>query len=303
MKKNIYITILIIILIILIFLGISTSYKIYTSSKILKAQNSSSETNNTIQTEKVLANIEASQTSSDVNNRETEIKNKIEKYGKNTTGIPVLMYHFFYDTSLGEKGVDNNFLELSKFEEHLNYLKDNDFFFPTFSELELFIDGKIDLPAKSVILTIDDGNQTFFRLAVPVIEKSEIPVTSFVITGSCDYNINDYKSEYVNFESHSNDMHRAGQNGKGLFVNLDYESSYNDIQTSISILNSNEAFCYPFGHYNNLAKTVVKDSGFKVAFTTNYGRVKVGMDKFTLPRVRILRDDTLNSFISKVNPN
>lgn len=82
-----------------------------------------------------------------------------------------------------------------------------------------------------------------------------------------------------------------------------YEKNYlcnNDIQTSISILKSNEAFCYPFGHYNKLAKTVVKDSGFKVAFTTNYGKVKVGMDKYSLPRVRILKDDTLDSFISKV---
>lgn len=300
MKKNIYAAILIILLIILIFLAISTSYKIYTFSNILKSKSSYSETNNTIQTEKILADIEVSQTNSAVNNRETEIKSKIDKYGKNTTGIPVLMYHFFYDTSVGEKGSDNNFLEISKFEQQLAYLKDNDFFFPTFEELSLFVDGKLDLPAKSVILTVDDGNQTFFRLAVPVIEKLQVPVTSFVITGSCDYDINDYKSEYINFESHSNDMHKAGQNGKGLFVNLNYSAAYSDLQTSINILNSNEAFCYPFGHYNNLTKTVVKDSGFKVAFTTNYGKVKVGMDKYSLPRVRILKDDTLDSFISKV---
>lgn len=300
MKKNIYAAILIILLIILFFLAISTSYKIYTFSNILKSKSSYSETNNAIQTEKVLADIEISQTNSAVNNREMEIESKIDKYGKNTTGIPVLMYHFFYNTSLGEKGIDNNFLEISKFEQQLNYLKDNDFFFPTFSELELFIDGKINLPSRSVILTIDDGNQTFFRLAIPVIEKLQIPVTSFVITSSCNYDINNYKSKYVNFESHSNDMHKPGQDGKGLFVNLDYSSAYSDLQNSINILNSNEAFCYPFGHYNNLAKTVVKDSGFKVAFTTNYGKVKVGMDKYSLPRVRILKDDTLDSFISKV---
>lgn len=122
-------------------------YCICTSSNILKTKSLSSESNNTIQTEKVLADIEVSQTNSAVNNREIVIKNKIDKYGKNTTGIPVLMYHFFYDTSLGEKGSDNNFLEISKFEQQLSYLKDNDFFFPTFEELSLFVDGKLDLPA------------------------------------------------------------------------------------------------------------------------------------------------------------
>ena len=57
--------------------------------------------------------------------REKEIQDKIEKFGKNETGIPVLMYHFFYDSSAGQTGADNNCLEISKFEEQLKYLKEN----------------------------------------------------------------------------------------------------------------------------------------------------------------------------------
>lgn len=106
---------------------------------------------------------------------------------------------------------------------------------------------------------------------------------------------------YIHFESHSHNLHQAGQNGKGLLVNLSYEKAYQDIEQSINILNSKKAFCYPFGHYNSTAKKVLKDIGYKVAFTTNGGRVKTGMDPLELPRVRILRDDSLSSFISKVN--
>lgn len=221
---------------------------------------------------------------------------------KTKIGIPVLMYHFFYDSSSGEKGADNNFLDISKFEQHLKYLKENDYFFPTFEELSNFINGEIELPKKSVILTIDDGNITFFTLAIPIIEKYEIPVTSFVITSVCDENtITQYKSNYINFESHSHNLHQAGKNGKGLLVNLSYEDAYNDIEKSINILDSKEAFCYPFGHYNTTSKQVLENIGYKVAFTTNGGKVKKGMDSFELPRVRILRDDSLSSFISKVN--
>lgn len=301
MKKNIYTTIFINFFILLICLTTIMLYKIYHSNLLLENQKNSLEYTNLVSTiENVSVDQDTIQTSSFQTNREEQIKEKIEQYGKNTKGIPVLMYHFFFNASLGEKGLDNNFLEISKFEQQLKYLNENDFFFPTFEELELFIDGKLDLPSRSVILTIDDGNDTFFRLAIPIIEKYKIPVTSFIITGSCNYNVSDYKSKYINFESHSNDMHKAGKNGKGLLVNLDYDSAYKDIKTSINILESNNAFCYPFGHYNNLAKKIVKASGFKVAFTTTGGRVKVGNDKFTLPRVRILRDDTLSSFISKI---
>lgn len=233
--------------------------------------------------------------------RKKEIKDKIDEMGKNETGIPVLMYHFFYDSSLGEKGLDNNFLEISKFEEQLKYLKENKFFFPTFQELLDFINGRIELPKKSVILTIDDGNVSFFDLAVPIIKKYEIPVTSFVITSNCDLNtIQQYQSDYINFESHSHNLHQAGKNGKGLLVNITYEEAFNDIEKSIAIVNSNEAFCYPFGHYNNTAEQVLKDIGYKVAFTTKGGKVKKGMNPLKLPRVRILRDDSLSSFIAKV---
>ena len=208
------------------------------------------------------------------------------------------MYHFFYDKTAEKIDTDNNFIEISKFEQHLKYLKENDYFFPTFEELAQFINGEIELPKKSVILTVDDGNVTFFALAAPLIEKYEIPVTSFAITGQCDLM---YESDYITFESHTHDMHKAGQNGKGLLVNVSYEKAYQDIEQSINILNSKEAFCYPFCHYNNTAKQVLKDIGYKVAFTTQYGRVKTGMNPYELPRIRILRDDSISSFIAKVS--
>ena len=179
-------------------------------------------------------------------------------------------------------------------------IKENDFFFPSFEELSEFIDNKIELPKRSVILTVDDGNITFFTLAAPLIEKYETPVTSFAITSKCDL-VQQYNLNYINFESHSHDLHRAGKNGKGLLVNLSYENAYKDIEQSINILNSKEAFCYPFGHYNNTAKQVLKDIGYKVAFTTKGGKVQKGMDPLELPRVRILKDDSLSSFISKVS--
>lgn len=76
------------------------------------------------------------------NMREKDIQDRIKKYGKNEAGIPVLMYHFFYDSSSGENGKDNNFLDIAKFEQQLKYLKENDFFFPTFEELSQFINKK-----------------------------------------------------------------------------------------------------------------------------------------------------------------
>lgn len=226
--------------------------------------------------------------------------------------LSVFIFWQFYNLKTSNEDISSQAEKLSTDEdldsdtnvlvEDAKYLKENEFFFPTFEELSAFINGTLELPKKSVLLTIDDENVTFFVLAAPLIEKYEVPVTSFVITSVCDSTtLEQYQSDYIQFESHSHDLHGAGKNGKGLLVNLSYQTAYNDIMNSANILNSKEAFCYPFGHYNDTAKQVLKDIGYKVAFTTKGGRVKKGMDSLELPRIRILRDDSLTSFISKVN--
>lgn len=213
-------------------------------------------------------------------------------------GLPVLMYHFFYDKTKG-KGQDGNWIEISDFEEQIKYLAENDFYFPTWEEVEKYIDKEQELPEKSVVITVDDGDPSFFDLAVPVIQKYKVPVTSFVVTYWYGNRVED-KQEYVNYQSHSYDMHKAGEKGKGVMLSWDYDKIKNDILLSSEILGGANIFCYPFGQYNDLDIKVLKENGYKLAFTTQGGRVKKGASKYELPRARISGNTSLASFISKV---
>lgn len=212
-------------------------------------------------------------------------------------GLPVLMYHFFYSVAAGEKGSDNNWMEVSAFEEQMKYLSDNNYYFPSWSEVEAYIDGKKDLPSKSVVITIDDGDQSFIKYAIPIIEKYNVKATSFVVTSwNGDWLPQTYKSSHLDFQSHSHDMHRSGANGKGRFVNLSYKEALEDVTKSKNIIGDCSVFCYPFGHYNDTAIKTLKDSGYKLAFTTKGGRVYKGANKYTLPRVRVSKGVSLSSF-------
>lgn len=215
-------------------------------------------------------------------------------------GLPVLMYHFFYDAQAGETGRDNNYMEIHDFEEQIKYLSDNGYYVPTWDEVLGYIDGKNGLPSKSVVITVDDGAESFFRLAVPVLNKYNFKATSFAITSW--YTIpetGDFRN--VDFQSHSHDMHKPGSDGKGAFLTKSYDDACKDVQTSRSILGENcNVFCYPFGHYNDKCKQVLKDCNYILAFTTQGGRVYPGSDQFELPRVRMSKGESMNSFISKV---
>ena len=219
------------------------------------------------------------------------------KVNTSKRGLPVLMYHFFYDASKGEKGADNNWMEVSAFEAQMKYLADNNYYFPSWNEVEAYVNGTKTLPAKSVVVTIDDGDASFIKYAIPIIEKYNVKATSFVVTSwNGNWLPKSYKSNHLNFQSHSHDMHRSGANGKGRFVNLSYKEALEDVTKSKNIIGSCTVFCYPFGHYNDNAIKVLKDAGYKLAFTTKPGRVYPGQNKFALPRVRMSKGVSMKAF-------
>ena len=227
----------------------------------------------------------------DSHNNEQIVTREINIQNKNTNGIPVLMYHWFYDDTKGEKpGTVNshNYISKTELEKQLKFLKEENYYFLSWKELEDYIDGKIDLPKKSIILTDDDCNTSLYRVALPLLKKYKITMTSFCIADKTNYQKH-LKEKYIDFESHTNSMHEPKCNTAwfGAVMCSSYKEIYDDIKLSIEKLGNNNAFAYPYGHYNETAIKALKDNGIRLAFTINEGRVKVGSNKYVLPRVRI----------------
>lgn len=221
----------------------------------------------------------------------------------NTNGIPILMYHFFYDSSKGETPENSNFTEISMFDQQMKYLVDNSYYFPTWTELSDYLDGKLNLPQKSIIITVDDGSSTFFNEAYPVLDNYQIPATSFLITswsGNPDqFNVD---RNLISFQSHSHAMHEGGCTGGhgGKMLCIDYQAGLDDLNTSIQLLGSNDAFCYPFGDYNETAIQMLNEAGFKIAVTTEWGNAMIGQNKLAIPRIRISGGISMPEFIANI---
>ena len=217
-------------------------------------------------------------------------------------GLPVLMYHFFYDAQAGETGKDANYMEIHDFEEQVKYLADNGYYVPTWDEVLGYVKGENGLPLKSVVITVDDGDESFFRLASPVLEKYHIKATSFLITSWYTWTIDHTTFHpHIDLQSHSHNMHKSGSDGKGRIMTINHDEGVKDLETSRATINDTvTVFCYPFGHYNEHAKQIIKDANYTLAFTVEYGRVMPGQDPLVLPRIRMQKGDSLNTFIKKV---
>lgn len=213
--------------------------------------------------------------------------------------IPILMYHQFTTKPEGEDNwLRNNYVYIEDFKAQMDYIASSKFYLPTWDELNAFIDGKLFLPQHSLIITDDDADPTWLQLAVPVVTERKLLTTSFVITGERK---DGSPSPYVLQRSHTNDMHRAGDNGKGRMVNLSADEVAADLEESAKVLGGvKEVIAYPYGHYNATAEEGVTKAGFLLARTIEFGYVKIGTNKLELPVVRINYGDTVDGLKNNI---
>ncbi len=221
----------------------------------------------------------------------------------NNQGIAVLNYHFFYDSSLGEGCNESICLDTSKFREHLDYLKENNYKTVTMEEFKRWMYGDIELPEKSVLITVDDGalgtGTHNGNKLIPLLEEYKMNATLFLIAGWWD--INNYRSPYLTIQSHTFDMHQYGSCGRGQINCATLEEAKTDLQKSLDVIGNNDSFCFPFYYYSDTSIQAVKDLGFKLAFVGGNRKATRNSNKYLVPRYPILSDITRQQFINIVS--
>ena len=222
-------------------------------------------------------------------------------FASDSDGISVLMYHYVYTADDKPASVNGNYILDTDLKAQLDYLQKNDYYFPSFTELRAYIDGKISLPEKSVILTFDDGAQYFLSYGLPILNEYKIPATSFLIgVQGGPEKVTEYASSYVAFESHSYDMHRPGGNvGHGGVISaMSKADIVSDLKKAADFTGANHAFAFPYGDITEDGKAAVAECGIECAFSTVYGRVEVGEDYRALDRIRVQGANSLESWIA-----
>ena len=232
------------------------------------------------------------------------VYNNKNTYDKNKNRIKVLTYHYIYnqDISNCNQVICQSF---NMFESHLDYIRKNDYFTLKLNELELYLDGKLQIPQKSIVITIDDGT-LFDDGALELLEKYKVNATMFIITGRTN-NFERFKSDYLDLESHTDNMHNAyecagyGMQGGGILC-LPEEQVLNDLKTSQEKLGGSKYFAYPFFDFNVRAIKLLKQAGFKLAFigqydTDGYSYPNV-TDRYKVRRKTIFSDTSMDEFIS-----
>jgi len=222
--------------------------------------------------------------------------------------IPILSYHKI--TSQAEFGL--NTLPPRRFQEQMNYLKEQDFHPVTFQDL---LTQKI--PQHPIIITFDDGYSSVYQEAFPILKELGFRAVIFIISdyigkiNSWDANLFAIKFSHLD-ESQITALAAAGMEIGSHGVShraltfltakeLEYELCHSrEILTSLSG-KAIESFAYPFGIQDITIQLAVQRAGYKFACINVWGS-RNGSNHYCLPRLPVYRMDSLNSFKQKLNP-
>lgn len=214
--------------------------------------------------------------------------------------VPVLMYHHISDTETGDATVSPD-----TFEGHMAALSENGYTAVTLDELRGYVNSGTSLPDKPVVITFDDGYESNYTYAYPILEKYGMKAAIFVIGTSVGHDT--YKdtenriiphfsaeqgaemvaSGVIDIQSHTYDMHQAAAYESGAarekIEMLDGEREEDFIASIRADAAANHelihqmtgcevfALAYPTGYMTDISAAVLASEGISVTFSTDFG--------------------------------
>ncbi|MBE3580959.1 MAG: polysaccharide deacetylase family protein [Thermoanaerobacteraceae bacterium] len=210
---------------------------------------------------------------------------------KGNTRTIVLVYHNIVADASKAAGSS---LTVKEFAEQMAYLYANNYQTLGLEELLTYYNGQ-SFPEKSVMLTFDDGYQSFYTLAYPVLKKYGFRATIFPIVGmtpGLERQIiwNEHltfhelrtmikESGLIDIGSHTYDLHYYREDGHPAIQRQNGESEEDyiyritkDLRVSKDILELQTdqrvtALAWPYGLTNQTAVQIAKELGYRFLFT------------------------------------
>lgn len=209
-------------------------------------------------------------------------------------GVPVLMYH-----SISTNPSNSLCVSEKDFAAQMEWLKSQNYHTITVEQLNNALTKGTALPEKPVLITFDDGYRDNYIAAWPILKQNGLVGTFFIISNAIVPSRIDW-DELKDLIKHGNSIGSHTVNHLDLRT-LSESQQESELRDSKKIMEERLgikiiSFCYPAGKYNKTTLSLLKKHDYKMAFTTDSGRVHTGDDMLELSRVRISGGMSLSSF-------
>jgi len=236
---------------------------------------------------------------------EHSLQEKADEVAPGSIKVPILIYHSVRPHTSNQSPLQKYYdVAPEQFIRQMQYLQDRGYVVIGLDYLATALEQNITLPAKSVVLTFDDGWRNQYAWAFPILRKYGYTATFFIFT-------NPIGQDYFLTWDQVRVMNNAGMTIGGhteshpyLADILDPNMLREEIAGGKRIIEDQigqkiDLFAYPYGYYMDKIIGVVKDAGYRVARGTHKGIEHSRDDLFKLSGVEVT--DDFNKFVSDLN--
>ncbi|WP_424769315.1 polysaccharide deacetylase family protein [Paenibacillus sp. sgz302251] len=269
--------------------------------------------------------VSAKQSLSNLNVSPISVNRDFFEVEESADKVTVLMYHHIIPKSQLKKHhftkngkLIDMVVTLEEFTKQMNYLKEQNYTVLSLKEFELFITNQKKVPAKSVLITFDDGYKNVFEFAYPVLKKHEFSAVQLIITGlitertvSYDSSLLQYASidelkeasDVFDYGNHTHSLHHRDDNGVTYLKLYDCEKIQEDLAKANEWLGHSKTFAAPYGEYDANTLDILKELKFKMAFTVSPGYAEPSQHILEIPRYAIYPFYNMEDFIYIIEQN
>ncbi len=202
--------------------------------------------------------------------------------------VPILVYHNVKPSFKGQSALSMSFTATpAVMEKELQYLNDNGYTAISMDTLVAALNGKSILPEKPYVINFDDGWESQYTNAVPILKKFGVTATFFVWTNAIDHKdfmtwnqLKELQSLGMTIGAHTltHSMLDRFKSDKSLRAEIFDSKRIIEEKTGKPV----NYFAYPFGVLNARILAFVKEAGYTAARGIKNKAIQTVDDMFTL---------------------
>ena len=219
--------------------------------------------------------------------------------------VPVLTYH-----KLSRNGTaDAMTVREADFEAQMRFLRENGYRVIPLDDLFEFLQFRRQIPARSVVVTFDDGWASVHDIALPILKKYGYPATLFVYTdlivGSRETlsweQVGELSRNGFDIQCHSKTHRYLGRKERKETFRDYFEAVRKEIVESSRIIRKHTGrevkyLAYPYGDTNHLVVAMTQQEGYRLAFTVERESAPFFSNNFRVGREMIFGSFSLKDF-------
>ena len=228
--------------------------------------------------------------------------------------FPILMYHMVSEPESPQE--ERYACPPKTLHRHMQYLRAKKYNIVNLDTIIEHLDKKIEIPEKTIAVTLDDGFSDNYENAFPIFQEFKIPATIFLASGMMEKTntwmhtngfskrnmlswtqITEMQHQGISFGAHTvNHVKLPELTPDKMLTELVDSKQHIEAKLGITV----QHFAYPYGLLDDTVREMTAKAGYTTACSTRSGFNNLATDQLILRRLEVYGTDSVRALKQKI---